>query len=125
MKQTTHTSIQTSVDLHTHNESGFTLVELMITVAILGIVLSSAIGLFNLSTQKSYIETCNENMVTITTAINRAAALNGKNLDAITDADVNPYITGGMSSLKCQAQKNPRPSYHVQGGQISPVHNHQ
>lgn len=97
----------------------------MVTVLILGILITTAVGLFNTSIQKANRAACAANVETINLAIARAALISGKSIYIINDADVNPYITGGLASLQCNAKPNPVSTYHVVGGVITPAHNHQ
>lgn len=115
---TCHQHIQTS------RESGFTIVELMGVVAILGILLMAAMGAFDLATERARVSECDNNIKTIEIAINRAAALYELPKSSINDAQVNQFITGGLASLSCSARKNPQHTYHVVNGVISPEHNH-
>ena len=56
------------------DKKGFTLVELMVVVAILGILTMVAIPLFNKSTVKAEKTTCDANIRTIESAITQAIA---------------------------------------------------
>ena len=96
----------------------------MVTVSILGILVTAAVGVFDISTQKQRIVACDTNKETIELAIARAAAIYEKPVGQIFDADVDPFITGGIASLQCEANKNPQARYHVINGVISPQHNH-
>lgn len=107
-----------------HSE-GFTLFELLAVVAIIGVLSVAAVGLFDVSTEKARVQECDNNIKTIQIAINRAAAIYELPKTSINDAQVNPYITGGLAALSCSAKKNPQPTYHVVGGIINPAHNHQ
>lgn len=106
------------------DSAGFTLIELMVVVAILAILVTAAVATFDIATEKQRIASCNTNLDTIRIAINRAAAVYEKPLNQINDADVNQFITGGIGALQCDARKNPQASYHVVNGVISPAHNH-
>ena len=103
---------------------GFTLFELLAVVAILGILSVAAVGLFDISTEKARVQECDNNIKTIEIAINRAAAIYELPKTSINDAQVNPYINGGLASLSCSAKKNPQSTYHVVDGIINPAHNH-
>ena len=104
--------------------SGFTLLELLAVVAILGILAVAAVGMFDVSTEKARVRECDNNIKTIQIAINRAAAIYELPTTSINDAQVNPYINGGLAALTCSAKKNPQSTYHVVGGIINPAHNH-
>ena len=62
------------------DKKGFTLVELMVVVAILGILTMVAIPVFNKSTDKAKITTCEANVRTIESALAMAQA-NGDSMD--------------------------------------------
>ena len=114
-------------DTHSTNfssDKGFTLVELMVVLAVVGVLLLGAYGLFNRSIQNENLRQCNENKETISQAIMRAAAIDGKALTNINNAAVSRYIVGGIAALKCQVKTNPRSTYTVISGAISPAHNH-
>lgn len=106
------------------NQSGFSLAELMVTILILGLILSVAVPLFSTSIENQKIKDCDANKKIVQSAINRAAAVTGKDLANITSADCNRFISGGISSLVCNAKTNPVHTYTVAGGILSPAHNH-
>jgi len=97
----------------------------MVTVLILGILVTTAVSLFNTSIQKANRTACDKNVETISLAIARAALISGQSAGSLNDTDIDPYITGGLASLKCSAKPNPVSTYHVVGGVITPAHNHQ
>lgn len=99
--------------------------ELMAVVTVVGILLTIAVSVYSGSIEKSRIANCNTNKKTIQIAIARVAALEGKNLSSIQGIDLEPYIRGGLSSLTCDAQTNPRHTYSIVNGVIYPAHNHQ
>lgn len=106
------------------NQMGFSLAELIVTVFILGLILSVAVPLFSNSIENQRIKECDASKKIVGSAIMRAAAVTGKDLANITSADCNRFINGGISSLACDAQTNPIHTYSVVGGVISPAHNH-
>lgn len=106
------------------NNAGFTLIELMATVAILGILVTAALAIFDVAAEKQRVVACETNLDTINIAINRAAAIYEKPLNEINNADVDLFITGGIKALQCEAHNNPQPSYSVVNGEVSPAHNH-
>lgn len=104
---------------------GFTLIELMVTVAILGILVTAAVAAFDRVNERQRIEACATNLDTINIAISRAAAIYEKPLSQINDAEVSQFITGGISALQCEARTNPQHEYHVANGVVTPAHNHE
>ena len=67
------------------NKKGFTLVELMVVVAILGILVAVAIPVYNSVTTKAEINTCAANLRTIESAIMQAEVNN----DTVTAGDLD------------------------------------
>lgn len=89
--------------------SGFTLLELLAVVAILGILAVAAVGMFDVSTEKARVRECDNNIKTIQIAINRAAAIYELPTTSINDAQVNPYINGGLAAIDVAQRKIPSP----------------
>lgn len=116
---------RTSNHLHSlSSQHGFSLAELMVTILILGLILSVVVPLFSTSIENQRIKECDASKKIIQSAIMRAAAVTGKDLANITSVDCNRFISGGISSLTCDAKTNPVHTYAVVGGVISPAHNH-
>ena len=82
--------------INTSRNAGFTLVEIMIVVAIIGLLAAIAIPNFVKARNTSQANACINNMRQIDSAIQQWALENGKkDTDAAANADVIPYIKGG------------------------------
>ncbi len=74
------------------NKKGFTLVELMVVVAILGILVAVAIPVYNNVTDKAAAETCNANIRILKSAAEQYKIVHNEYPDAIEDIVDNTYI---------------------------------
>jgi prepilin-type N-terminal cleavage/methylation domain-containing protein len=75
------------------NKKGFTLVELMVVVAILGILVAVAVPIFSTATQNAQKNTIAANLRTIDSAIMQYSAQTGATATSVTKANVeNTYI---------------------------------
>ncbi len=83
------------------NKKGFTLVELMVVVAILGILVAVAIPVYNSVTVKAQINTCAANLRTIESAIMQAEI----NEDTVTAGPLSASGLGeylkDMANITC------------------------
>ena len=83
--------------INTSRNAGFTLVEIMIVVAIIGLLAAIAIPNFVKARNTSQSNACVNNMRQIDSAIQQwALELNKKDGDAVASTDVAPYIKGGV-----------------------------
>lgn len=77
-------------------DEGFTLVELMVVVLIIGILVAIAIPIFNNASKKAKINTCKANIRTIDGAISQAATTDGNTL---TEEATNGGTSVGTGAL--------------------------
>jgi prepilin-type N-terminal cleavage/methylation domain-containing protein len=81
--------------INTSRKAGFTLVEIMIVVAIIGLLAAIAIPNFVKARNTSQANACINNMRQIDSAIQQWALENNKlDTDTVADTDVNDYIKG-------------------------------
>lgn len=69
------------------NKKGFTLVELMVVVAILGILVAVAVPVYKNSTKKATYQTVQANCRTIESAVSQMAAVAGKDMATAITGD--------------------------------------
>ena len=87
-----------------HNQRGFTLVEIMIVVAIIGLLAAIAIPNFVQARNNSRTSVCINNLRQIDSAKEQdALATNKSTGDAVVAADIDAYIKGTFASLDCPA----------------------
>jgi prepilin-type N-terminal cleavage/methylation domain-containing protein len=83
--------------INTSRKAGFTLVEIMIVVAIIGLLAAIAIPNFVKARNTSQSNACVNNMRQIDSGIQQWALENGKkDADPVTTGDVAPYIKAGF-----------------------------
>ena len=88
--------------INNSRNAGFTLVEIMIVVAIIGLLAAIAIPNFVKARNTSQANACINNMRQIDSGIQQWALEKGKSdSSAATSADVTPYVKGGYP--KCPA----------------------
>ena len=84
----------------TNRKSGFTLVEIMIVVAIIGLLAAIAIPNFIRARTKSQQNACINNLRQIDGAIQQWALENKKvSTDAVTGTDITPFLGRGTGSI--------------------------
>jgi prepilin-type N-terminal cleavage/methylation domain-containing protein len=80
--------------------TGFTLVEIMIVVAIIGLLAALAIPSFIKARENSQANACINNLRQIDAAKEQWALANNKVMwDAVVDTEVNEYIKGGARPI--------------------------
>jgi prepilin-type N-terminal cleavage/methylation domain-containing protein len=93
--------------INTSRKAGFTLVEIMIVVAIIGLLAAIAIPNFVKARETSQINACINNLRQIDSAVQQWALEKGKTTgDAVTEGDVSPYIgraanAADLATAKC------------------------
>ena len=86
------------------NKKGFTLVEIMIVVAIIGLLAAIAIPNFIKARETSQTNACIENLRQIDSAKQQWAIEEKKDsTDTPVAADLDAYIKGGYASIQCPA----------------------
>ena len=86
--------------LRIHRSAGFTLVEIMIVVAIIGLLAAIAIPNFVKNRNTAQANACIVNMKQIDSAVDQFAVENNRrDSDAFTEADIKEYIKGKVLPL--------------------------
>ncbi|MEA4882891.1 MAG: prepilin-type N-terminal cleavage/methylation domain-containing protein [Clostridia bacterium] len=104
------------------NEKGFTLMELMIVIVIIGVLAAVGVPAYKGMTDKAREAACDANLRTVQTAVSMYYAEYGEypaNLlpATLADRDGNPYIENIDSLTTCPADKTT--VYTLAGGVVS------
>jgi type IV pilus assembly protein PilA len=82
-----------------NNNKGFTLVELMVVIVIIGILVAIAVPIYNQSTTNAQVNACKANLRIINGAVSQYAA-NNNGTYPTTLSQLSSYLTN-VSNLRC------------------------
>ena len=90
--------------MHKKNKAGFTLVEIMIVVAIIGLLAAIAVPSFIRARTTSQANACINNLRQLSGAMDQWA-IETNQIDTATPvaADLDPYVKGGTANAICPA----------------------
>lgn len=83
------------MEMFKKNNKGFTLVELMVVVVIIGVLTAIAVPVYNNSTEKAKLTACQANQKMILSAISQYQINEGKDPANLTD--LTEYFQGGKT----------------------------
>ncbi len=94
------------------DSKGFTLVELMVVLLIIGILVAIAIPIYNATQKNAKMKACQANIRTINGAVSQWAAANNKEPAELADVDdqaaaLNPYLKDGFNNITCPFTEAP------------------
>ena len=97
------------------DSKGFTLVELMVVLLIIGILVAIAIPIYNATQKNAKMKACQANIRTINGAVSQWAAANNKEPAELAEleneddqaAALNPYLKDGFDNITCPFTKEP------------------
>ena len=94
------------------DSKGFTLVELMVVLLIIGILVAIAIPIYNATQKNAKMKACQANIRTINGAVSQWAAANNKEPAELADVDdqataLNPYLKDGFNNITCPFTEKP------------------
>ena len=100
-------------------EKGFSLVELMVVVVIIGVLVAIAIPVYNITTDKAEEGACHANQRMIEGAASQHAMNEGKSIDEVGINELDEYFNGGTPTCPSGGE------YDIEDGKVScTAHNH-
>jgi type IV pilus assembly protein PilA len=95
-------------------EKGFSLVELMVVIVIIGVLIAIAIPVYRNTTEKAELRACHANQRMIEGAASQYAMNEGIDIEEVNQIDVlNNYFSGGVP--KCPSGDD----YSITGGKVT------